>query len=392
MKKKTLLLLFLTVGLLAVSGCGKQEEADDVIAEESAQEPEVVEPVVEEIEEEAEEESPYLYPVIEEREVVDGKMQSYLSGEWVDEAIGNRRPIAVSIPNQKSCLPQYGITNASVIYQVPLRDNLTRLFCLFEDFDDLDRIGPVRSIRDYMVYTGLEHDAIICHWGSAVYANALLNSEMVDNISQGTAGIEVPTSVAFDRYDRPGKNSTDSAYMFVDGLMKGVEKRGYSWDYDDTFAPKFLFAKDGVVADYADAEDVTKIWPGTKGNFNTVGAYFEYDPASGLYDYYEYGEKLKDEHNGETLQVANVVLQVCYGEERDDHGYLIMEMHGPVTGDGTMYYFTQGKMVKGTWARMDGDEKPAHYYDADGNEIVFNQGKTFICHIWNKWEEYIEFE
>lgn len=394
MKRKKVLLILMAAGLLAAAGCRKDKQAGGTPATEqvaAVTESAETETIPEETEE-LPEESKYLYPVIEEREIVDGSMQSYLTGEWVDAEIANRRPIAVSIPNQKSCLPQYGITNASVIYQVPLRDNLTRLFCLFEDFDELDRIGPVRSIRDYMVYDGLEHDAIICHWGSAVYANALLNSEAVDNISQATAGIEVPTSTAFDRYNRPGKNKTDSAYMFVDGLMRGVEKRGYSWEYGDTFEPKFLFAQDGVVADYADAAEATQIWPGTKGNYHTVGAYFEYDEETGLYDYYEYEKKLEDEHNSETLQVTNVVLQVCYGEERDDHGYLIMEVHGPLTGDGAMYFFTQGKVVKGTWERMDGDDKPAHYYDEDGNEIVFNQGKTFICQIWSKWAEYIEFE
>lgn len=391
MKKKNILLLVLAVGLLTFSGCGK-DDAENTIADDATLEEQSSETEPEESEPEIVEESKYLYPVIEEREVVGGKMQSYLSGEWIDEEIATRRPIAVAIPNQKSCLPHYGITNASVIYQMPLRDNLTRLLCLFEDFDDLDRIGPVRSIRDYMVYTGLEHDSIICHWGTAFYANALLNSEAVDNISQGTSGIEVPTSSAFDRYDRPGKNSTDSAYLFVDGLMSGVEKRGYSWEYDADFVPKFLFAQDDITADYADADTATKIWPGTEGNYNTVGAYFEYDEATGLYDYYEYDKKLEDEHNGETLQVANVVLQVCYAEERDEKGYLIMEMHGPVTGDGTMYFFTQGKVVKGTWERMDGDNKPAHYYDEDGNEIVFNQGTTFICHIWDKWADSIKYE
>lgn len=334
--------------------------------------------------------------VITERVVKDGMIQSYLTGEWVDEAIGNRRPIAVSIPNQKSCLPHYGITNASVIYQVPLRDNLTRLFCFFEDFDDLDHIGPTRSIRDYMVYIGLEHDAIICHWGQAYYANDLLNSSEVDNISQATSGINKPTSVAFDRLSRPGYNDTDRAYLLVDGLKKGVEQRGYSWDYDDTFEPKFLFAADGFRATYDDADSATKIWPGTKGNYNTVGAYFEYNAATGKYDYSEYGSPLKDEHSGTTLQVDNVVLQVCYGEERDEHGYLIMEMHRdaehPGNGDGKIFFFTNGKVVEGYWERKNGNDKPAKYYDMDGNELIFNQGKTFICEIWNKWEDYIEYE
>lgn len=335
--------------------------------------------------------------VITDRVVKDGMIQSYLTGEWVDEKIGNRRPLAVSIPNQKSCLPHYGITNAGIIYQVPLRDNLTRLFCIFEDFDDLDRIGPVRSIRDYMVYVGMEHDAIVCHWGSAYYANDLLNSDRVDNISQGTQGIAKPTSGAFDRYNRGGSyNSTDSAYMFIDGLKKGVENRGYSWDYHDSFEPKFLFAADGARATYDDEKSATKIYPGEKGNYNTVGAYFEYDSATNKYDYYEYGSKLRDEHSGTTLQVDNVVLQVCYGEERDAHGYLAMEMHRdhehPGNGDGKMFFFTNGKVVEGYWERKDGDDKPAKYYDMDGNELVFNQGKTFVCIIWDKWEDYIKYE
>ncbi|MBQ6885901.1 MAG: DUF3048 domain-containing protein [Lachnospiraceae bacterium] len=398
MKYRKLLCLAATVGLVvtAVTGCGSKatetSEKATVVAE-------TISPIEEAVSEEQEvetevaEESPYLYPVIGEREVVDGKIQSYLTGEWTDESKANRRPIAVSIPNQKSCLPQYGIGNASVIYQVPLRDNLTRLFCLFEDFDDLDRIGPTRSIRDYMVYIGLEHDAIICHWGSAVYANELLNSDMVDNISQATAGIDNPTPGAFDRYNRSGSyNSTDSAYMFVDGMMSGVDKQGYSWDYSDTFEPKFLFAADGTEATYDDAESATKIWPGKEGNYNTVGAYFEYDEATGKYAYYEYDKPLIDERTGEQIMVDNVVFQVCYSEERDDHGYLIMEMHGPQTGDGTMYFFTNGKVVKGSWQRMNGDEKPAKYYDENGNEIVFNQGKTFVCEIWDKWASSITYE
>ena len=99
-----------------------------------------------------------------------------------------------------------------------------------------------------------------------------------------------------------------------------------------------------------------------------------------------------DERTGEQIKVDNIVLQVCYAEERDDHGYLIMEMHGPVTGDGTMYFFTNGKVVKGTWSRLNGDDKPAKYYDENGNEIVFNQGKTFICEIWDKWADSITYE
>ena len=52
---------------------------------------------------------------IGERESVDGKMQSYLTGEWKDEEVVNRRPIAVMIPNNSPAMPQYGISRASII-------------------------------------------------------------------------------------------------------------------------------------------------------------------------------------------------------------------------------------------------------------------------------------
>ncbi len=398
MKRKALAAIILTMSLFA-AGCGDGDDSTQpaqLDPKPIASTTQTPAPASTSTPEPTQEPEP-TEQVITDRVVKDGMIQSYLTGEWVDEKIGNRRPLAVSIPNQKSCLPHYGITNAGIIYQVPLRDNLTRLFCIFEDFDDLDRIGPVRSIRDYMVYVGMEHDAIVCHWGSAYYANDLLNSDRVDNISQGTQGIAKPTSGAFDRYNRGGSyNSTDSAYMFIDGLKKGVENRGYSWDYHDSFEPKFLFAADGARATYDDEKSATKIYPGEKGNYNTVGAYFEYDSATNKYDYYEYGSKLRDEHSGTTLQVDNVVLQVCYGEERDAHGYLAMEMHRdhahPGNGDGKMFFFTNGKVVEGYWERKDGDDKPAKYYDMDGNELVFNQGKTFVCIIWDKWEEYIKYE
>lgn len=407
MKKKVLTAIILLAMSLAAVGCGGREsdEFTPVVLQPQPIVTATPSPVPTLEPTPAPEPTPVPTPeptpeperVITERVEKDGMIQSYLTGEWVDVEIGNRRPIAVSIPNHKSCLPQYGITNAAVIYQVPLRDNLTRLFCIFEDFDDLDRIGPVRSIRDYMIYVGLEHDAIICHWGAVVYAVDLVNSSEVDNISQATENIMNPTPGAYNRYNRGGNyNQTDSAFMFVDGLMKGVESRGYDWNYDDDFVPKFLFAADGFRATYDEADSATKIWPGEKGNYHTVNAYFEYNEDTQKYDYYEYGHLLKDGHSGTTLQVDNVVLQVCYAEERDANGYLEMEMYrdhkNPGNGDGRLVFFTNGRVVEGYWERKDGDDKPAKYYDEDGNELVFNQGRTFICEIWDKWEEYIKYE
>ena len=101
------------------------------------------------------------------RAVVDGKMQSYLTGEWKDEAVVKRRNMAVMINNIQVSLPQYGISAASIIYEAPVEGRITRLMGFFEDYDNLDHIGSVRSARDYYLYEAMAYDSIYCNWGLA---------------------------------------------------------------------------------------------------------------------------------------------------------------------------------------------------------------------------------
>ena len=45
------------------------------------------------------------------------------------------------------------------------------------------------------------------------------------------------------------------------------------------------------------------------------------------------------------------------------------------------YYFTEGKVIEGYWLKDETDDGAYHYYDKDNNEIIFNQGKTWVCLI-----------
>ena len=95
--------------------------------------------------------------------------------------------------------------------------------------------------------------------------------------------------------------------------------------------------------------------------------------------------------NNEQLTVTNVVFKVCHGEERlpndNRYDYLAFGVHGT----GEAYVFTNGKVIKGTWQR-NSDYEPNLFYDANGNEIVLNQGKTWICCIWEEFSQYLSYE
>ncbi len=378
--------------LFGLTGCGaaKGEPEPEVVEEEVTQEEEPVEEEPEEVVEEPE----TAYPVIEEREVVDGKIQSYLTGEWTSEESATRRPIAVMIPNNAPAMPQYGLSQAGIIYEAPVEGRITRLMAVFENFDDLDRIGPVRSCRDYFLYVAMGYEAIYCNWGLAKpYVEELINRENYYNVSAAVDGIHNPADEAYGRVSRPGYATEFTGYLMIDGLFDAVDRLGYDWNYDENYVPPFLFAADDVTADYADKEAATMIYPGGKSESNSGGygayhPYFEYHEEDGLYYRYQDGKEQIDEYNGEQLAVSNVVFQYCHGEVRDDHDYLAFGVHG----EGDAIVFTNGKAIKGTWMRYDGDFTPAKFYDEDGNEIIFNQGKTWVCNIWQEYSEFVEYE
>ena len=113
-----------------------------------------------------------------------GEQLSYLTGLPVSDELYHARPLAVMFNNIEAGCPQAGIAEASIIYEVPVEGRITRLMGIFEDYRNLEKIGSIRSSRDYFVYFALEYDALYAHFGQATpYVGDLLNSDRVDNIS-----------------------------------------------------------------------------------------------------------------------------------------------------------------------------------------------------------------
>lgn len=318
---------------------------------------------------------------------------SYLTGEKMDPEQVNQRPLAVMLNNIKEGCPQTGIAEAAVIYEAPVEGRITRLMGLFEDYDAVEKIGYVRSSRDYYVYCALEFDAIYAHFGQATpYVGALLNSDAVDNISGNVAGIDRPAANTFKRSsDRPAPHNV---YVDQSGLLSDIEKMGYSLTYHDTHKEKFAFAADGEKAENIGTETAVLLYPGGKetgkaNGYSKIGAYFEYNEEDGKYYRYQYGDKHIDESTGEQLAYDNVIFQYCNGEVRDENDYLIFGCHG--NENLKVQVFNNGKMTEGTWARY-ADTDPAYYMDAEGNPIEMNQGKTWICIIWNTYADDVVIE
>ena len=90
-----------------------------------------------------------------------------LTGEYGfnENAVG-KRPVAVMVSNIKAALPQYGIDEADIVYELPVEGGITRLMAIYADYTNVPDVCSVRSCRYYYPLIAYGMDAIYCHWGS----------------------------------------------------------------------------------------------------------------------------------------------------------------------------------------------------------------------------------
>ena len=352
---------------VALSGCGNKKELQP-----SSQQTEVI---------------------TEEDEEISGEAVSYLTGLPISKEVMNSRPLAVMLNNKEEGCPQSGIADAAIVYEAPVEGRITRLMALYDDYRNLEKVGSIRSSRDYFVYFAMEYDAIYAHFGQATpYVGDLLNSDKVDNISGAVAGIKRPATNAF--YRSEDRKAPHNVYLTSENLQKDIDKFKYRTRLKDDYVAKFQFGEGLTEDNLTYAEDATVLYPGGKtsdrpNGFSYVEAKFEYNEEDGLYYRYQYGNEHIDELTGEQLAYSNVIFQYCHGEVRDKEDYLAFGCHGDE--ERMVRVFTQGKMVPGIWARTS-EDGPATYVDYYGDPIILNPGKTWICIIWDEFRDDVVYE
>lgn len=345
----TLCMVLLTVGLLA--GCKKEEKA------------------LKDTEEKVTEEA------TEKDKGHEGMARSYLTGEWIDEELAGKKPVAIMIGNTNDALPQYGVGQADVVYEVPAEGGITRLMPIFQDYSDLDKIGSVRSCRHYYAYYAMEFDAIYIHYGQASYAEALLSSGKIEDLNGLDGAIDSRTF-----YRDNERRAPHNAFVSTEGIDEGIKYKEYDTELPSDYEGHYLFNEDDekeITLDKGEAAAVVQ--PGYYLN----NPWFVYDKEDGLYYRFQYKKEHMDEASGEQLAFKNVILQYAASERIDaKYGYLDVT----TVGEGTGKYITNGKAIDITWKR-EREEDPTRYYDMQGNEIVLNQGKTMVCVLTNGMED-----
>lgn len=372
MKKLQVLLLLALTSTLLLFGCQDKEKIEQ--------------PALNPIEEatpatESPEASEDSQPAVTETPAPDlppaeGMVRSKLTNEWIDEETAGMRPIAVMIPNTKTA-SQYGISTADIVYECNVESSITRLMGIWEDWDEIEKVGNIRSARDYFVYWAFEWDALLVHYGGPFYMDDLVARDDTQNID-----LNVDTSKTYHSRDN-AKNTYDNAFTNAELLKDYIKDKDYPSNYREGYIDEqhFTFASDqepNTLENYPDA--ITADMVDMSLAYPLTNCYFIYNEETGLYDRFQHltGESDGphiDLANNEQLAFKNILIQNTYYEIRDQKGYLAFQCHD-TTRDG--WFFTGGKGIHVTWEKV-ADYSATRFYDDNGNEIKLNTGKTMIC-------------
>lgn len=357
MKKKCLtgVGMILIAGIL-MAGCGKSK--DDNTQSSVVPETKTIESQASETE-----------IASQETEVVDnheGMAKSLLTGEWISEELAGQRPVAIMTENTKVTLPQYGVSNADIIYECPVEGGITRLLACYQDYSGMEKIGNVRSSRNCYIYLAKELDAIYVHAGGSTYAYEVLDTGYIDHID----GITGKGGKSF--YRDSSRKAPHNLYTTSEKLASGITSAGFSTELDSAYADgHFKFAEDDAPVTLANGSDAAVV----SLYYQNPKPWFEYHEEDGLYYRYEFGSAQVDGANNEQLAVKNIIIQYHNISKYDSSaGYLDIDL----VGSGSGKYITNGKVIDITW-KKDSLNGITHYYDTDGNEITLNQGKSWIA-------------
>ncbi|MEW6081680.1 MAG: DUF3048 domain-containing protein [Bacillota bacterium] len=330
-------LLALAVGIVGLSSCGQNRNKPVEVPEEPPDENEVSAP----------EPVPFRCP---------------LDGTAVDEEVLGLRAVAVSVDNHPEARPQAGLSEACLVYELPVEGGLTRYLAVY--LHGLpETVGPVRSARPYFLDYASGHEAVLVHAGASPAASQEMEKMRFPSLN------DMKGDRVFWR--SPDRNMPHNLYsgmtkirdVLVSMGMEGVTTSSHPFEV-------------GKAPRGAPSESLSIQYPGDGPKVE-----FTYDSAGLHYRRSVNGQPDTDLAGGDPLLARNVVVQFvkAWIIPGDPEGRMDVESWG----EGKLLAFSEGCVREGTWKRQD-RLAPLVFLDEAGESLVLVPGQTWVEVVHDK--------
>ena len=285
-----------------------------------------------------------------------------LTGLGTTEALAGMRPISVCLGNTSAeDTPQFGISHADVLIEVPVEGGISRLMMITTDYRALDKIGSVRSTRNSLARLADSFDAVQMYAGTCDEGTSvLLPYDTLDYLTQNLPNI----------YYRDSERKAPYNLMTSGSLAaSGIAAFNYRTTLAEDFALPYAFAAYGdTVLPKDDTALAVRI---AYSYVNTVT--FTYDTESHTYGRTQFGTVQKDAA-GQALAFTNLFVlnsdTITYENANGSTLELAME------NGGTGIWCSEGKREEIRWSMS--QDGQFTFTDKDGRPLEVNRGVSYI--------------
>ena len=280
------------------------------------------------------------------------------------------RPAAVMLNNHRQAMPQFGVSQADILYEVLAEGGITRCMGIFSDISSVERLCSIRSARKYYVDILRGYDAWYIHAGGSPEADAYMKNIGLNHVDG--------TNADWDYFKRDkdrlnaGYSSEHTLYTTGQWAVSGAAKKGFDLtrenaDYGMTFHDKAVIAGQS-------AEKLTVYFNmGGKPGTYTKSTAFTYDGDTKLYSAAQHGGAYVDASTGKAVTFRNILVLRMATSVQSDGQLLTIN----TTGSGSGYFICNGQLVPIKWSRSSVTQ-PFTYTLENGTPITFGVGSTYI--------------
>ena len=290
-----------------------------------------------------------------------------LTGLAIKEEYINDRPVAIMINNLKAALPQQGISQADIIYEVLSEGGITRMLAVYQNMDGVGKIGSVRSARTYYLELALGHDAVFLHAGGSPDAYTKISEWNVTALDCVRGPYE--GSLFWRDSGRLAMMSREHTVVTSGAKIQELfPKYSFRKEHAEDYSYGVQFGANGTPANGTDATVITVPF----SNYKT--GVFTYDETLGKYLIEEFGSAYVDGNTGKQVSVTNVLVlkTKCSVIPGDDAGRISVDL---TQGDG--WYACGGKIIPIKWSKA-GVNAPLCYTTEDGQPLTMGAGNSYV--------------
>ena len=283
-----------------------------------------------------------------------------LDGTYIKKTEKEKYPVAVLIDNKYEARPWSALSYAGLVYEAPVEGGIGRFLAIYSTEKDLEKIGPVRSIRPYFIDWAMGTGALLVHVGGSPGAlNIIKKNKDIKALDLDEFANQFYFWRSRDRL-APHNLYTSSVRLnkAINKKLKNQELRFFPWQFKD----------DAFDSEKGDVEKIRINF----GIYKNHDAIWRYDKNKNVYVRYFKNKVLKDDNSALMLAKNIAVMET-------DIWIIDSESRRKIKtiGSGKALIFQDGKRVDARWEKKSQGER-LRFYDKGGNEIRFNRGTTWV--------------